>query len=228
MKKILLIEDERNLARFVELELRNEAYLVTVAYEGTNGLELALQEEWGVILLDLMLPGISGLDICRQVRAIKRTPIIMLTARDSIADRVSGLDSGADDYIPKPFAIEELLARIRVVFRRQEDEAGEAKEGKSLLVFQNLSVDTDSRMVRRGTELIELTKREYALFVTFMSNVNRVLTRETLLDQVWGFDAPVDTNVVDVYVRYLRNKIDTPGEASYIQTQRGIGYVMRR
>jgi DNA-binding response OmpR family regulator len=140
-------------------------------------------------------------------------------------DRVSGLDSGADDYIPKPFAIEELLARLRVVFRRQEEHA---EEHKSMLVYQDLSVNLDSRMVCRGNEEIDLTKREYDLLVTFMKYTTRVLTRENLLDKVWGFEAVVDTNVVDVYVRYLRNKIDIPGEASYITTLRGIGYVMRK
>jgi DNA-binding response OmpR family regulator len=157
---------------------------------------------------------------------VKKTPILMLTARDSVTDKVSGLDSGADDYIPKPFAIEELLARIRVVFRRREDSVGE--QSGSLIAFQDLSVNLDSRIVSKGSESIELTKREYDLLVAFMNNPNRVMTRETLLDKVWGFEAVVDTNVVDVYVRYLRNKIDSPGEASYIQTQRGIGYVMRR
>ncbi|TMV50110.1 response regulator transcription factor [Paenibacillus mesophilus] len=225
MKKILLIEDEKNLSRFIELELRNESFAVTVAYDGKSGLELALMEEWGLILLDLMLPGMDGLEVCRRIRSVKKTPIMMLTARDSITDRVAGLDSGADDYIPKPFAIEELLARIRVVFRRQEDSAD---EHKSLLIFQDLSVNTDSRFVRKGNATIDLTKREYDLLVAFMNNPNRVMSREALLDTVWGFEAAVDTNVVDVYVRYLRNKIDSPGEASYIQTQRGIGYVMRR
>lgn len=225
MKTILLIEDEKHLSRFIELELRNESFSVTVAFDGETGLELALKEDWGVILLDLMLPGMDGLEVCRQIRSEKRTPIIMLTARDSIADRVSGLDSGADDYIPKPFAIEELLARIRVVFRRQDQST---EDPKALLTYQDLSVNLDSRIVKRGSDLIELTKREYDLLVAFMNNPNRVLSREALLDKVWGFEAAVDTNVVDVYVRYLRNKIDSPGEASYIQTQRGIGYVMRR
>lgn len=226
MNRILLIEDEKHLSRFIELELRNESFAVTVAHDGTTGLELALKEDWGAILLDLMLPGIDGLEVCRRIRKVKWTPILMLTARDSVTDKVSGLDSGADDYIPKPFAIEELLARIRVVFRRREDSAGE--QSGSLIAFQDLSVNLDSRIVSKGSDSVELTKREYDLLVAFMHNPNRVMTRETLLDTVWGFEAAVDTNVVDVYVRYLRNKIDSPGEASYIQTQRGIGYVMRR
>lgn len=225
MKKILLIEDERNMSRFIELELRHDSFAVTVASEGYAGLHIALTEEWDVILLDLMLPGLDGLEICRRVRSVKKTPIIMLSARDSVTDRVSGLDCGADDYLPKPFAIEELLARMRVVFRRQREMQA---EGLPMLVFQDLSLDPNTRIVKRANQTIELTKREYDLLTMFLSNANRVLDRETLLDKVWGFEAAVDTNVVDVYVRYLRRKIDGPGEASYIQTLRGIGYVMRK
>jgi len=225
MKTILLIEDERRLSRFIELELRHASFAVTTAYDGPSGLDLALREDWDVILLDLMLPGLDGMEVCRRIRAVKKTPILILTARDSVLDRVSGLDSGADDYIPKPFAIEELLARIRVVFRRQEDSA---EDNKAMLSFQDLSVNLDSREVRKGAGRIELTKREYDLLVAFLRNAGRVLTRETLLDMVWGYEAAVDTNVVDVYVRYLRNKIDASGETSYIQTLRGTGYVMRR
>ncbi|WP_141505016.1 response regulator transcription factor [Paenibacillus luteus] len=225
MKRILLIEDERNLARFIELELRHESFDIVVASDGNSGLELALREDWDAILLDLMLPGLDGLEVCRRIRTLKSTPILMLTARDSISDRVSGLDSGADDYIPKPFAIEELLARLRVVFRRQEKQA---EEQRSMLVFGELSVDLDARIVSKGNQMIGLTKREYELLLAFMHNPNRVLSRETLLDKVWGFDAAVDTNVVDVYVRYLRNKIDSPEKESCIQTQRGVGYVMRK
>ncbi|MDF2963246.1 MAG: DNA-binding response regulator [Paenibacillus sp.] len=225
MKKILLIEDEKNMSRFIELELQHESYSVTVALDGKTGLEMALRGDWNLILLDLMLPGLDGIEVCRRIRLVKRTPIIMLTAKDSIKDLVFGLDSGADDYIQKPFAIEELLARIRVVFRRQEDDM---EEHLPLLSFEDLSVNLDSRVVLKGDETIDLTKREYDLLVAFMKNPNRVLNRETLLDKVWGFEAAVDTNVVDVYVRYLRNKIDSPGEASYIQTLRGVGYVMRK
>ncbi|MGO4185732.1 winged helix-turn-helix domain-containing protein, partial [Paenibacillus sp. TAF43_2] len=195
------------------------------SYDGNSGLERALREEWDVILLDLMLPGMDGLEVCRRIRESKATPILMLTARDSVTDRVSGLDSGADDYIPKPFAIEELLARLRVVFRRQDMIASDQR---SILSSGELSVDLDARIVSRGEQIIELTKREYGLLLAFMQNPNRVFSRETLLDTVWGYDAAVDTNVVDVYVRYLRNKIDVPGGTSCIQTLRGIGYVMKK
>ena len=224
MKRILLIEDEKNMARFIELELRHESFEVSVAADGVSGLQMAIQENWDLILLDLMLPGMDGLMICNEIRKVKRVPILMITARDSVHERVSGLDSGADDYILKPFAIEELLARIRVVFRRQ---AESLEQGQSVLRVQSLSMDRYARTVRRGARKIQLTKREFALLEAFMTNVNRVLSRETLLDRVWGYDRAVDTNVVDVYVRYLRNKIDFPEEPSCIESVRGVGYVMR-
>ncbi|MGY3718788.1 response regulator transcription factor [Sutcliffiella cohnii] len=225
MNKVLLIEDEKNLARFVELELQYEGFEVTTAFEGREGLALALDEEWDVILLDLMLPGLSGMEICRRIRAVKDTPIIMLTARDSVMDKVSGLDSGADDYMSKPFAIEELLARIRALKRRTENRSHEGEEDK--LSFKDLVIDKSARTVYRGDEEIELTKREFDLLVTLMSNKNRVLTRELLLDKIWGLGSYAETNVVDVYIRYLRNKLDKPKQDSYIQTVRGTGYVMR-
>ncbi|BCJ87777.1 response regulator transcription factor [Effusibacillus dendaii] len=223
MKNILVIEDEKNLARFIELELQHEGFVVTLSYEGRDGLQKALNGQWDLILLDLMLPGLNGLEICRRVRSVKDTPIIMLTARDSVMDRVSGLDSGADDYIPKPFAIEELLARMRSLSRRIEKPSHTA----SFLQMKDLIVDLESHSVKRGDTPIELTKREYDLLVTFLKNINRVLTREILLDLVWGYESVVETNIVDVYVRYLRNKIDRPGEDSLIQTIRGAGYVMK-
>ncbi|XID95579.1 response regulator transcription factor [Paenibacillaceae bacterium WGS1546] len=224
MRRILLIEDEKNMARFIELELRHESFDVTVAADGVSGLQLAIQESWDLVLLDLMLPDLDGLKLCGEIRKVKRVPVLIITARDSVLDRVSGLDSGADDYIAKPFAIEELLARIRVVFRRQEESL---EMGQSVLRVASLSMDRDARTVRRGDRIIPLTKREFALLEEFMSNPNRVLSRESLLDRVWGYDHAVDTNVVDVYVRYLRNKIDPPEEPSCIESVRGVGYVMR-
>jgi DNA-binding response OmpR family regulator len=226
MKRVLLIEDEKNFSRFIELELQHEAYSVSLAYDGRTGLKLALQEEWDLILLDIMLPEINGTEVCRLIRQAKNTPIIMLTARDSILDRVSGLDNGADDYLPKPFAIEELLARIRALIRRAEDI--QKIDPKTVLNNGDLMVDLDGRIVMKSGQLIELTKREFDLLATFMRNQNRVLTREVLLEQVWGYDTEVETNVVDVYVRYLRNKIDHIGEGNLIQTLRGTGYVMRK
>jgi DNA-binding response OmpR family regulator len=225
MCRVLIIEDEKNLARFIELELQYEGFKVSTSYDGREGLKLALAEEWDIILLDLMLPGLSGMEVCRRIRAAKETPIIMLTARDSVMDKVSGLDSGADDYMSKPFAIEELLARIRALFRRME---GKKETSNNILIFRELKVDLDARTVTRAEEQIELTKREFDLLVIFMTNINRVLTRELLLDKVWELGSYAETNVVDVYVRYLRNKIDKPEEESYIQTVRGTGYVMRK
>jgi DNA-binding response OmpR family regulator len=223
MYRVLIIEDEEGLVEFLELELQYEGYEVDVAYDGRQGLELATKQDYHVILLDLMLPGLNGIEVCRRLRMVKDTPIIMLTARDSVMDRVMGLDSGADDYVVKPFAIEELLARIRVILRREEK-----KEARPLvLTFKDLELDLESRMLKRGEHFIELTNKEFELLSVFMKNINRVLTREVLLDQVWGYDSVVETNVVDVYVRHLRNKLNAEDKEQYIQTVRGAGYVMR-
>ncbi|MEB6550347.1 response regulator transcription factor [Heyndrickxia sporothermodurans] len=225
MKRILIIEDEKNLARFIELELKYEGYEVSVAYDGREGLQLSLQEDWDVILLDLMLPSLNGLEVCRRLRQEKDTPVIMITARDSVMDRVSGLDHGGDDYIVKPFAIEELLARLRSIFRRID--IHEPKSQLTSYTFRDLFVEKESRIVKKGDKIIDVTKREYDLLLTLLENKNIVLTREVLLNKVWGYETEVETNVVDVYIRYLRNKIDNQGEESYIQTVRGTGYVMR-
>ena len=227
MSKILIIEDEKNLARFVELELKHEGYETEVHFNGRTGLEAALAEDWDAILLDLMLPELNGLEVCRRVRQVKNTPIIMMTARDSVIDRVSGLDHGADDYIVKPFAIEELLARLRALLRRISIEGENNTAKQTTIKYRDLVIEKENRVVRRGDDIIELTKREYELLLTLMENVNVVLARDVLLSKVWGYNSDVETNVGDVYVRYIRNKIDRPGEPSYIQTVRGTGYVMR-
>lgn len=227
MSDILIIEDEKNLARFVELELKHEGYETEVHYNGRTGLDAALNNDWDAILLDLMLPELNGLEICRRIRQIKNTPIIMMTARDSVIDRVSGLDHGADDYIVKPFAIEELLARLRALLRRIDIEGNKNTGKQTTLNYRDLVIEKENRVVKRDSEVIELTKREYELLLTLMENVNVVLSREILLKKVWGYQTEIETNVVDVYIRYLRNKIDLPGEESYIQTVRGTGYVMR-
>lgn len=227
MSRILIIEDEKNLARFVELELKHEGYESEVHYNGRTGLDAALEEDWDAILLDLMLPELNGLEVCRRVRQVKNTPIIMMTARDSVIDRVAGLDHGADDYVVKPFAIEELLARLRALLRRIDIENDSQRQRQTLLQYRDLSIEKENRIVRRGDQIIELTKREYELLLALMENINVVLARDVLLNKVWGYESEVETNVVDVYIRYLRNKIDVPGEESYIQTIRGTGYVMR-
>ncbi|MGV3027651.1 response regulator transcription factor [Streptococcus hyovaginalis] len=225
-KHILIIEDEKNLSRFVSLELQHEGYSVTVEHSGRAGLESALEKDYDLILLDLMLPEMDGFEITRRLQQEKSTYIIMMTARDSVMDIVSGLDRGADDYIIKPFAIEELLARVRAAFRRQEiEDSKRAKTGGAS--YRDLKLDPQNRSVIRGEEAIPLTKREFDLLSALMSNMNRVMTREELLNHVWKYDEAVETNVVDVYVRYLRGKIDVSGKESYIQTVRGMGYVIR-
>ncbi|WP_456275317.1 response regulator transcription factor [Bacillus sp. AK128] len=225
MKRILIIEDEKNITRFLELELKYEGYEVSSAENGRAGLEKAIAEEWDCILLDLMLPELNGLEVCRRIRTVRSTPIIMITARDSVMDRVSGLDSGADDYIAKPFAIEELLARIRSVLRRGS--VNNEQQEETELTNRQLVLKVRARQLLKNGELIDLTKREYELLYMFMTNQNIVLSREALLNKVWGYETEVETNVVDVYIRYLRNKIDSGETESYIQTVRGTGYVMR-
>lgn len=223
MKKILVIEDEVNFARFIELELQFENYEVTIAYDGKTGLQLALSQAWDIILLDVMLPIMNGFEVCRRIRNTTNVPIIMLTARDSVMDRVSGLEHGADDYIAKPFAIEELLARIRAIFRRSEQREGDT----SVLKFRDLSLDIKSRTLYKNDEQIELTAKEHDLLLLFMSNINEVLTRQNILSEVWGYTVGVETNIVDVYVRYLRSKMRGENDEEYIHTVRGTGYVMR-
>ncbi|HER2604958.1 TPA: two-component system response regulator CovR [Streptococcus pyogenes] len=224
-KKILIIEDEKNLARFVSLELQHEGYEVIVEVNGREGLETALEKEFDLILLDLMLPEMDGFEVTRRLQTEKTTYIMMMTARDSIMGVVAGLDRGADDYIVKPFAIEELLARIRAIFRRQDIES--EKKVPSQGIYRDLVLNPQNRSVNRGDDEISLTKREYDLLNILMTNMNRVMTREELLSNVWKYDEAVETNVVDVYIRYLRGKIDIPGKESYIQTVRGMGYVIR-
>ncbi|HES8825781.1 TPA: two-component system response regulator CovR/CsrR [Streptococcus pyogenes] len=224
-KKILIIEDEKNLARFVSLELQHEGYEVIVEVNGREGLETALEKEFDLILLGLMLPEMDGFEVTRRLQTEKTTYIMMMTARDSIMDVVAGLDRGADDYIVKPFAIEELLARIRAIFRRQDIES--EKKVPSQGIYRDLVLNPQNRSVNRGDDEISLTKREYDLLNILMTNMNRVMTREELLSNVWKYDEAVETNVVDVYIRYLRGKIDIPGKESYIQTVRGMGYVIR-
>ncbi len=230
MAKILIIEDEKNLARFVQLELQHEEYETVVENNGRRGLDLALNEKFDAILLDLMLPDLNGLEIARRVRQVKTPPIIMMTARDSVIDRVSGLDHGADDYIVKPFAIEELLARLRAVLRRVNIEkkvSSNTAIKQKVVKFNDLTIETANRIVHRGDKTIDLTKREYNLLMTLIDNKNNVVSREQLLNKIWGPESNIETNVVEVYVRYLRNKIDAPDRPSYIKTVRGTGYMVR-
>lgn len=227
MPKILIVEDEHQLARFIQLELEHEDYETTVAGDGRQGLSLAESGEFDLILLDIMLPELNGLEVLRRLRkAENNVPVIMLTARDSVMDKVSGLDMGADDYITKPFAIEELLARIRVTLR-QHRPAGDDKAKGDVITFKELSMDTARHTVTCGGKSLELTVKEFGLLQALLENVSIVLTREQLLERVWGYDYFGETNVVDVYIRYLRSKLEEVSETKYIQTVRGVGYVIK-
>lgn len=221
--KILIVEDEEKLARFTELELMHEGYETAKAFDGRTGLEMAESGEYDLILLDIMLPGLNGIEVLRRIRKNSDVPVILLTARDSVMDKVSGLDTGADDYITKPFDIEELLARIRAALRKRTPSA----EVSSLLTSGLLTLDTASHIVKYDGKTIELTNREFGLLKKLLENKSVVLSRETLLDDVWGFDYVGETNVVDVYIRYIRSKIDDVFGVKIIQTVRGVGYVIR-
>lgn len=221
MKKILIIEDEKNISSFVKMELEFEGYITQVIEDGKQGLDEAINKDYDLILLDLMLPSLNGIEICRRLKKEKDTPIIMLSAKDSVMDKVSGLQMGADDYVSKPFAIEELLARIQVVFRRDNN------SNSKILNFKDLSINIDSRVVKKGDEELNLTNKEYELLLYLMENKNKVISRLSLLESVWGYNYETETNVVDVYVRHLRNKLDTEDKEEYIKTVRSIGYVMR-
>lgn len=221
-EKILLIEDEEKLARMVELELRYEGYEVEKAFDGRNGLERALSGNFDLILLDIMLPAMSGMEVLRRLRRESRVPVIMLTARDTVVDKVSGLDSGADDYMTKPFAIEELLARIRAALRNRP-----SAQETPLLTCGPLSMDVERHEVTVGATPVELTRREFDLLQYLLENKEKVISRESLLDNVWGFDFAGETNAVDVYIRFLRSKLDEKFNVKMIHTVRGVGYVIR-
>jgi DNA-binding response OmpR family regulator len=221
--RILLIEDEEKLARFVELELTYEGYAVTKAYNGRTGSELAQNEHFDLILLDIMLPELNGMEVLRRLRRTSSVPVIMLTARDSVTDKVAGLDLGADDYITKPFAIEELLARIRTALRKSAPVAQE----NEVLSAQNVCLDTKRHTVTVDGKVIDLTKREFDLLHYLLKNKGIVVTRESLMENVWDFDFDGGTNAVDVYIRFLRGKIDETFDKKLIHTVRGVGYVIK-
>jgi DNA-binding response OmpR family regulator len=227
---ILVVEDEEKIARVLELELEYEGYEVSKVIDGLEALEAYRTGHWDLILLDVMLPGLSGIEILRRIRNNDlHTPVILLTAKSSVEDKVSGLDLGANDYITKPFQIEELLARIRAALRiKRTEEQQHQTENEDVLRFADLSINQKSREVIRGDgESIDLTPREYDLLVYLMVNKRQVLSRDQILEAVWGYDFFGDTNVVDVYIRYVRKKIDLPHLPSLIHTVRGVGYVMK-
>lgn len=219
MINILIVEDEQNLARFLELELTHEGYKVDIEYDGEPGLEKALNNDFDLIILDLMLPNINGLEICRRVRQVQSTPIIIITAKSDTYDKVTGLDYGADDYIVKPFEIEELFARIRAVLRRQPH--------KDIIDINGIRIDIDAFKVTVDGKQLDFTKTEYDLLYLLATNRNHVLQREQILNHVWGYNSEVETNVVDVYIRYLRNKLKPFNKEKVIETVRGVGYVIR-
>jgi DNA-binding response OmpR family regulator len=219
---ILLVEDEIKLAKFIQLELGYEGYEISVFHDGVAGLTAAWELQIDLIILDWMLPGLSGLEICRRLRTTgDKVPIILLTAKDEVSDRVAGLDAGADDYLVKPFSIEELLAIIRARLRQgQEIDA-------DILQFADLSLNRRSREVYRGTRLIELTAKEFDLLEYLLVHPRQVITRDRILEKVWGYDFMGDSNIIEVYIRYLRLKLEATGEQRLIQTVRSVGYVLR-
>lgn len=223
--KILIVEDEANIARVLQLELEHEGYETSIVSDGGSALQSIERETWSLILLDVMIPILSGVEVLRRMRSSgDQTPVILLTARDTIVDKVMGLDQGANDYVTKPFEIEELLARIRACLRVQ---VNLIPQQDTILSMDNLSVNLQTREVVRDNTLIDLTPREYDLLIYLMQHPKQVLNRDQILENVWGFDYYGDTNVVDVYIRYLRQKIDKPFSNPLINTIRGVGYSMR-
>jgi DNA-binding response OmpR family regulator len=219
---ILLVEDEIKLARFIELELESEGYRVSVAHDGMSGLSLARESEPDLAILDWMMPGLTGVELCRRLRSTGiKIPVILLTAKDEVGDRVTGLDAGADDYLVKPFSIEELLARIRAHLRRTQE------TDTDLLQFEDLSLNRRTREVHRGQRSIDLTAKEFDLLQYLMSHPRQVFTREQILENIWGYDFLGDSNIIEVYVRYLRLKLEQESEKRLIHTARGVGYSLR-
>ena len=219
---ILLVEDEVKLARFIELELGSEGYRVSVVHDGMTGLSMVRESEPDLAILDWMLPGLTGVELCRRMRSTGiKVPVILLTARDEVRDRVTGLDAGADDYLVKPFSIEELLARIRAHLRRTQE------TDSDLLQFEDLSLNRRTREVHRGQRSIELTAKEFDLLQYLMSHPRQVFTRDQILENIWGYDFLGDSNIIEVYVRYLRLKLEQENEQRLIHTARGVGYSLR-
>jgi two-component system response regulator MprA len=220
-ERVLVIEDDEEIVRVLKRSLEHEDYLVDVALDGEMGLITARDHHVDLIILDLMLPGMSGLDVCQRLRTHSKVPILILTARDTLEDRVQGLDSGADDYVVKPFELPELLARVRALLRRTQEER------IPIMSFSDLILDTTTRQAKRADRDISLSAKEYDLLELFMRNPGRVLTREEIFERVWGYDFGGVSNVLDVYVRYLRQKLERNGESRLIYTVRSVGYVLR-
>jgi DNA-binding response OmpR family regulator len=227
-KSILIIDDEVKISRLLELELTHEGYEVELAENGREGLDKALHQTWDLIILDIMLPELNGVEVLRRLRKTDPvTPVILVTARNSTPDKVAGLDQGANDYITKPFEIEELLARIRANIRHRVDGDQHREQDLDVLEVGSLVLNRKSRDVKREGQRIELTPKEYDLLLYLMENKNQVLSREQIISHVWGYDFVGDTNVIDVYIRYVRKKIEHHFKGKLIQTIRGVGYCMR-
>ena len=225
MEKILIVEDEEKIARFVELELQHEGYGVEKAVNGREGLDKALTGAYALMVLDVMLPELNGFEVLRRLRKSSDMPVIMLTARDTVMDKVAGLDGGADDYMTKPFAIEELLARIRLALKKRKGVS--TVQAENQLSCRGLTMDIQRYEVTYAGNKIELTHREFELLKVLLENRNIVISRDTLLEKVCGYDYLGETNIIDVYVRYLRSKLDDVYQVKWIQTVRGVGYVIR-
>jgi len=221
-ERILLIEDEARIAQFIERGLIYEGYRVAVARDGYNGLTSARDNPPDLVILDWMLPGLDGLEVCKRLRAASDVPILMLTAKDDVKDRVTGLDAGADDYLVKPLSVDELMARVRALFRRSSPASR-----PEILRFNDLTLDTGTHRAYRGERSIDLTAKEYELLELFMRNPRQVLTRDVIFDRVWGYDFGGESNIIEVYVRYLRQKTESETEPRVIHTVRGVGYVLR-
>ncbi len=218
---ILVIEDEQKISDFLRRGLTYEGFHVEVANDGESGLKAARDNPPHLVILDVMLPGLDGIEVCRRLRAAGPIPILMLTAKDSVADRVKGLESGADDYLVKPFAFEELIARVRALLRRVHPVE------ETVLKFVDLMLNVSTREVTRGQRKVELTTKEFDLLHFFLRHPRQVLTRELIYDRIWGYDFGGESNILEVYVRYLRSKIESGDEPRLIQTVRGVGYVLR-
>jgi len=218
-RKILVVEDDAKIARVLQLELEHEGFEIEICADGASAIERALKGP-DLIILDLLLPRIDGLEVCRRVRRHSSVPIIMLTAKDAVPDRITGLDTGANDYLTKPFSIEELLARIRVQLREREP-------GERVLSIKDLTLNRDTHEVKRATRSVSLTAKEFSLLEFLMMYPNKVHTRDEIFNSVWGSDFLGESNLIDVYIRYLRNKVDEGSEEKLIQTIRGVGYALR-
>jgi len=222
--RILVVDDDRAVRESLRRSLSFNGYSVALAQDGLEALDLISSDRPDAVVLDVMMPRLDGLEVCRQLRSTgDDLPILVLTARDSVSERVAGLDAGADDYLPKPFALEELLARMRALLRRTTPDDGESPA----MTFGDLSLDPVTREVTRGTRQISLTRTEFALLEMLIANPRRVLTRSRILEEVWGFDFPTSGNALEVYVGYLRRKTEAEGETRLIHTVRGVGYVLR-